>query len=520
MKRVISYFLPFLALVLVFMIPYSFIMSSRIRGVLDRVLHIEVDPVFSGGEVLAKFMDPAGDDNGEGSLTYPRHPGFKGGGLLDVVRYTVYRPVVQGRWTEGVDFWQLGVTFNKVSEKAGGGAFTGQPVLNIYIDLDGPGAGSMETAQPRTELVTFDNRHPWDVMVHVDGFSGRGYMRFFDSPEEKDVFVFYLAEKKTVYLRLPLEGPRLKSVLDGRTTYHYVLAGAYDPMARGGFMQVKKTAGQRNGGGAASELTPRVYDWVAPRGTAQRTLLSGYNEETFEYAALPPLEVKEQAPGDNFPAEDVLEEYRKKLAQERKNRKKIDHEAVILELKQKGEKGLNLAKAYLGAGQYQEAETLLARLVAQGSKDPEVLIYQGTVAASMAGKARSPARAMQLVNRAFQLYGKALPLCRTDGQRLTLRLHRGNVSISIPNDVFQKTVPGIEDLLKAVEIIETTGQLSKQRKLVIECYMKAALAYERVDRPGDAEIYFTRLLDFKPLPTATVVKLLERGYNEAVAPTQ
>ena len=52
-------------------------------------------------------------------------------------------------------------------------------------------------------------------------------------------------------------------------------------------MPVREQAGLRYGGGAESRLTPRVYDYLAPEGTDQFEILSGYNTSERTCAVVP-----------------------------------------------------------------------------------------------------------------------------------------------------------------------------------------------------------------------------------------
>jgi carbohydrate-binding DOMON domain-containing protein len=511
MKKIISFIIPFIALFIVLLIPYTYIYQGSIREVLDGVLHLKADPVFSGGEVMVKFMDPVGDDYGEGTLTYPGHQGFNGKGFLDVVRYTIYEPVVNARWSNELDFWQLAVTFANVGNPFDAPLGFSHPVIHVYIDIDGDRGGSTDTVFPRAELVAFDNTHPWDFMVHIDGYSGSGTIISYDKTFKRPVSIIYVEEKKTVYARILLEDKRLKQVLDGRATYHYVLVGAYDRLASGNFMAVKKTVSMGNGGGAPSRLSPRVYDMVEPSGTNQKKYLSSYSEATYEYAKLVPLEVKKVDLTMKKTNVELLAKYKKQLQEERKNKKPVDLSARIKQLVEKGVKGTELAIVYYQAKMLSKAEEEFLSVLQDNPGNATALAYLGTITAIKARKEKSLSRAMQNVNQAFEFYEKAISGCKTDDERVTVLLHRANVSVSVPEEVFHKTIPGAVDFLKAAGILERIR--GEDRNLIIDCYLEAALAYERASKPEEAEIYFTKVMSFKNLITGHIVILLERGYD-------
>jgi hypothetical protein len=91
MKRIADLLLKALAVCSLLLIPAGFIFSgSFLTGVLSSVLGLKVDPRFTGGTEMAVFRDPAGDDNGDGGLTYPKGRRFPSKGTFDLLKYVVY----------------------------------------------------------------------------------------------------------------------------------------------------------------------------------------------------------------------------------------------------------------------------------------------------------------------------------------------------------------------------------------------------------------------------------------------
>ncbi|MDH4196904.1 MAG: hypothetical protein OEW05_05810, partial [Candidatus Aminicenantes bacterium] len=93
MKKIAKLAIPLAALAFAAALPLPFMFMGPLMDGLGKTLKIEVDPRYSGGEVLAKFLDPMEDDRGEGSLVYPDLPAFQGKRVLDIVKYVVHRPV-------------------------------------------------------------------------------------------------------------------------------------------------------------------------------------------------------------------------------------------------------------------------------------------------------------------------------------------------------------------------------------------------------------------------------------------
>ena len=216
-----------LAVIAALSIPSVFIYSNVISSYLDKFLQLEIAPVLTGGEVIARISDPVADDYGEGNLIYPGHRDFSKKGILDIVRYTVHAPLADSVWSNLPAYWQIDITFLEVDPDDNNRL--NQAVVHLYIDLDGKQSGSVGTLLPRCELVTFDPEHPWDLMIHVDGQNEKGTLYNSKGDKIDSVDVYFLPEKKTVILRIPLRTETIEKVLDGRDTYHYVMVDAWDP---------------------------------------------------------------------------------------------------------------------------------------------------------------------------------------------------------------------------------------------------------------------------------------------------
>ena len=301
---------------------------------------------------------------------------------------------------------------------------------------------------------------------------------------------------------------RIKNVLDGRTTYHYVFVSAYDHYASGNIMQVKERTGIRNGGGAKSKLTPRVFDYVTPQGYKQEEVLSSYDEATYRYATVYPLEVKKIDQMD-IQDEDLLQRY-SKFAKEEEEKNK---EALLKDLevaKSSGKSQIELAVSYFKAGQFDNAEGILDEILENDPENSQTCSYIGSIVAMKGGKAKSPAKAIQYVDMAFDYYDKAEIHARNNEDVLVFLLNRGNLSISIPEAVFQKSLRGAEDFLKAAEILVTNG--SEDKELIISCYFNVAKAYKSAGKEDEAEIYFLKALSFDDLSYSLRYELAKEGY--------
>ncbi len=289
MKRVIDLILRAAIVFSLFLIPAAFVLSgSVLTRVLDSVLHLKVDPRFSGGRELSRFRDPSGDDHGDGGLTYPDGGGSREG-ALDILTYMVFEPVTGTALSGERGFWQLGVTLLRFENPQGAPNGFSLPSIRIYVDTDGAASGSVETAASRAELVSFDPSAPWDVSVTIDGWHDRALMRTADGKIQRRIPLITVPGRKSVYVRLPLDVPEVRRVLDGRQTGHYVMTCGYDPLTLDGVMRVKRFPTRNEGGGALSGSTPRVFDVLATDEGVQEGMLSLYGKAASRYAVLKPV---------------------------------------------------------------------------------------------------------------------------------------------------------------------------------------------------------------------------------------
>jgi tetratricopeptide (TPR) repeat protein len=520
MKNIAKIVIPLAALTFTAALPLAYMFMGPLMGRVEKTLRIEVDPRYSGGEVLAKFLDPMDDDRGEGGLVYPDLPAFQGKKVLDIVRYKVRRPVLNTAGGDSPDFWQMDVTFAESVNPLNAPLGFSLPVIHIYIDVDGTEGGSTRTAQSDAELVSFDPTHPWDYMIHVDGFAGKkkGYIVSFDQAYRRPVEVFFVADTKTIHARVELDDPGIKRILDGRSTYHYVVVGAFDPLAAQGFMPVLENAGPRNGGGARSTLTPRVYDWVAPEGANQGRILSSYDQASGSYATLVPLEVKESPKGrDSFREEGekkaavLSTTYKEKLRRESAETPPTDFAAAANRLVEQGVAGMELIEAYYRARMFEKAEEASRRILESSPDHAGAATYLAMAIAGQSGQQKSPIKSMEFVNRAFAQFDKAFSLSKTPDELLVLYQERGRYFAAVPESIFRKSAAAADDYLKAAAILKRRGASSDQPTLLADCYINAARAFAQSGNTDEAEIYFHKAAEFEDLTTGQIVALLERG---------
>ena len=114
---------------------------------------------------------------------------------------------------------------------------------------------------------------------------------------------------------------------------------------------------------------------------------------------------------------------------------------------------------------------------------------------------------MRLVDEAFAAYARAERLCRTEEERLLLFMHRGSVSLGVPEGVFGKSAAGADDFLSAAEIY--SGR--HDEKGVESALLNAAACFDRAGKTGEAEAALVRAASLGNRSARTVYELARRG---------
>jgi tetratricopeptide (TPR) repeat protein len=505
MKKTIDAILRNVAVSSLFLVPMGFIISgSGLTNALDRVLRMKSDPRFSGGTELARFFDAAGDDRGEGALSYPKGPRFAAQGAFDLISYTVYAPELDAVWADERQFWQLSVKMAALPNPDDAPNGFSLCSIRIYVDTDGAKSGSLETAVPRAELASFDPSAPWDFMVEMDGWHKKALMRTADGRLKRRVTLIVQPERKTLLVRLPLDVPEIKRVLDGRATRHYVLVCGYDPSAPDGVMPVKSRPSSNAAGGARSGLTPRVFDILAASTRDQENQLSSYDEATFRYAALRPMSTDQATAGGRAPLNlEALEASARKQEEDARVR---DREQA-----QKDAASPNPARAGGGLfrlGNIEAAESTLRKAATEDPKNAEALAYLGAISAMKAGSAGSVMEKVGLVNEGLALLERAYASAGTEEERETVLMSRAAIGSAIPEEVFSKNDAAGRDYLQLAEMSAARGD----GRAAADRFISAGMCFERAGNRADADIAFARAASEQGLSARGRLELARRGY--------
>jgi tetratricopeptide (TPR) repeat protein len=289
-------------------------------------------------------------------------------------------------------------------------------------------------------------------------------------------------------------------------------------------MPVLESAGPRNGGGARSTLTPRVYDYLAPEGVHQGQVLSSYDPASGAYATLIPVEAKEKPSGEDSSGErtarraaELLATYKSRLAREEAEAPRPDPAADVERLLARGAGGMEIAEAYYRARMFEKTEEECRRILKDEPDHARAATFLAMATAGLSGRQSSPLKSVEFVNRAFVLFDEALPLCKTPEERMSLYLQRGRYFAAVPESIFRRSAAAAEDYLKAAAIAGQRADSPERSRLLADCYINAAKAFAQARNPDEAEVYFHRAAEFEDLTTGQVVSLLERGIIPAAA---
>ena len=234
-----------------------------------------------GPEVIFEMEDPAGDDYGPGTYTYPTHKAFAHPGLFDllkfVVSYDIQNIYFDFTFKEIVNPWNAPEGFS-------------HQLVDLYID-NIPGEGLALPLRPGPN-VAFSRRNAWDYRIKIIGWGGT---RLYSSKDEKDsdgirsgLRVHLLPDKKTIRAVVPIT---LLGKPD-RMWRYYVLVGSQDAFGNDDYRPVMEQADSWFfGGGRDSDADPNVIDLLAvadgPR--SQEKMLRSYNPKTGAFATIYPV---------------------------------------------------------------------------------------------------------------------------------------------------------------------------------------------------------------------------------------
>jgi len=231
-------------------------------------------PTLIQGVELATVEDPAGDDYGLGTYTYPMSDEIPDD-TLDLLYYRVY---------DADDRWQLAFDFALLTNEWGGPNGFSHPLLYLYFDV-ADGGSTVSHEEGEAANVAFDPEHPWDIFIRVAGWPAYG-RHLWTAAGEGPILVEVASDPKRgrIIVTIP------KSVMPVIEGAHYVLVGSQDGYGANYLRSIGAVAAEWAGGGNPDPFwAPQIYEYLAPSTASQADILSTYDADQELYATLLPI---------------------------------------------------------------------------------------------------------------------------------------------------------------------------------------------------------------------------------------
>ncbi len=472
--------------------------SQSVGNFMTRVLKIRVDPVYSGGELMAIFNDPYDDDKGIGTYTYPDAKEYSPyRGHLDLVKYIVRKPVHEGAWSEFNKFWVMELVFNTLENPLNAPAGFSFPLINIYISLDGKNGGTTRSAFPGIQA-SFDSAHPWHYLVTVHGWQIDGSLYNSEGKYVSKVLVDIIKKDDKIRVTIPIENNTgLETLTDKSISYHYVTVGNFSLTGENHFKPIFLSATTHFGGGNPEpECGPRIYDYLQPS-ESQYDILSAYNPEKRKYAVLRPVKVI-AGEGLHIPdnKNDTMDSA-EKTYQVKKRKRKMDSLKSLIKMVEEVPEDVDikteLACLYFEMGEDEKALTIFNQLTGESDSDQSlVLAYLGALHAKKAASKGNNVEKIIIVKESLAILDRAVSQAEPGSlSMIHVLMCRANVFRSIPDDVFGKLDTAVADLKTLKKISKINGLKEiyiNVSDLLGDCYIRKGWHKKAVDSFHDGQI--------------------------------
>ncbi|MFW5985924.1 MAG: glucodextranase DOMON-like domain-containing protein [Halanaerobiales bacterium] len=241
-----------------------------------------------GSKLLYEATDPAGDDFGPGSYSYPTHQVFNPHqGLFDLTYFSI-----ESRGNSYIFTFTLGVLTDPWDSHYG----FSMPLIQIYIDNERGGSTELFREGANVRL---QEEHPWNKLIKISGWwiyvfspgdRGQDVIDFTlegqQLPWEIDGYKIEIVNKNkiVVHIKKDIIGP-----LAGE--YLYLLLGSFDPFGLDHFRAVRNEESLwyfYDQDLKQPDKAPRVIDILLPEEKDQQELLADYGDR---YAAVYPVKI-------------------------------------------------------------------------------------------------------------------------------------------------------------------------------------------------------------------------------------
>jgi hypothetical protein len=220
-------------------------------------------PAIGEAQILRTIADPAGDDHGPGTYTYPTDQVFVDG-AFDILGLEV----TLDRNQEVSFRLRIGA-----KPEAVWGGITGYSLqaVDIYIDTDGVrNSGRRDLFKAREARTVAD--HAWEYFIRASMDSVAMYDAGIDRLDGVDVTSYADPATSSIFVKFPLSAVR-----DGRTWNVIVAVLSHDGYSEGGIRPVGPVAEQWVLGGCeGGGPCPALVDLVVEQDTSQEEMLGSY----------------------------------------------------------------------------------------------------------------------------------------------------------------------------------------------------------------------------------------------------
>ncbi len=221
--------------------------------------YIKTAPEFGDSDIMASFVDPAGDNYGPGNYRYPQK-------LEDKTANLDFRGIqFENREDEKVIRVELGALDNP--DKAPYGF--SYPVVDLYIDINNiPGSGRTQLLPDRNAYTT--SQDAWEYCISVSGYHKSIYNTSFNKIGEPEVSVSPFENKINIFIPDELVPASLEN-------FHVIPVlmaanGADGKIQRVDYEDTKSTVTIT---GRREESDTNILDVILPSGYSQREILGG-----------------------------------------------------------------------------------------------------------------------------------------------------------------------------------------------------------------------------------------------------
>ncbi|MCD4691234.1 hypothetical protein K8S17_07215 [bacterium] len=262
------------------------LLLPAVRGltlVLMSVLVLAVS-VSASAELLATWIDPEGDDTGDGDYTYPTNEAFGEGGEADLLSFSIEKEngdlIFVFKLRNLVDPWGVGNRLTMVA---------------VAIDTDEGGDGELR----RNANVMLSAPSEYQVFA-----AGEAAEVINTESEKVDLGVTVVTDMEAGTIRISVPIERIDGAAsDWRFTPAVGLQDDYGTGGLGDFRDVKAVCEEwRGGGGDDLAIDPNIYDIVVPvprkmfgifggKACSQDEILGAYDLAQGKYVTLDALEI-------------------------------------------------------------------------------------------------------------------------------------------------------------------------------------------------------------------------------------